>query len=176
MLKDASSTAIYGSLGANGTIIITTKRGKAGKPHVSYNGYIGVNGWPQYPDMLTGEGCLNARRESYRTAGQWSSTADDAKIFTPNEWDAIQNGQWTDWADEVFHNGIVQNHQITASGGTDRTTALFPAGFYQEEGSFKDDKSGGHVIDPTNDRTYIGSTSPKWTAGLNNNFRYKILI
>ena len=103
VLKDASSTAIYGSQGANGVIIITTKKGKAGKPRVSYNGYIGVNGWPQYPDMLMGEDYMNVRRESYRTAGQWSSTADDASIFTPNEWEAIQNGDWTNWVDEVFH-------------------------------------------------------------------------
>ena len=139
VLKDASSTAIYGSQGANGVIIITTKKGKAGKPRVSYNGYIGVNGWPQYPDMLMGEDYMNVRRESYRTAGQWSSTADDASIFTPNEWEAIQNGDWTNWVDEVFHNGIVQNHQVTASGGTDRTTALLSAGFYQEQGSFEGD-------------------------------------
>lgn len=139
VLRDASSTAIYGSQGANGVIIITTKKGEVGKPHVSYNGYIGVNGWPQYPDMLTGEDYLNVRRESYRTAGQWNSIDDDASIFTSNEWNAIQNGQWTNWVDEVFHNGIVQNHQVTASGGTERTTALLSAGFYQEEGSFKDD-------------------------------------
>lgn len=139
VLKDASSTAIYGSQGANGVIIITTKKGKSGKPRVSYNGYVGVNGWPQYPDMLMGEDYLNVRRESYRTAGQWSSTADDASIFTSNEWTAIQNGQWTDWVDEVFHNGVVQSHQVTASGGTDRTTALLSTGFYQEQGTFKDD-------------------------------------
>ena len=139
VLKDASSTAIYGSQGANGVIIITTKKGQAGKTRLSYNGYVGVNGWPQYPDMLMGEDYMNVRRESYRTAGQWNSTADDASIFTPNEWEAIQNGDWTNWVDEVFHNGIVQNHQVTASGGTDRTTALLSAGFYQEQGSFEGD-------------------------------------
>lgn len=63
MLKDASSTAIYGSQGANGVIIITTKKGAQGKTKFSYNGYFGVNGWAQYPDMLSGEDYMQVRRE-----------------------------------------------------------------------------------------------------------------
>lgn len=140
VLKDASSTAIYGSQGANGVIIITTKKGAIGKTKFSYNGYFGVNGWAQYPDMLTGEDYMQVRREAARTAGQWSSTADDQKLFTVEEWQAIQNGDWTDWVDEVVQTGLVQSHQVTASGGTEKTTALLSAGFYQEKGSFKKDK------------------------------------
>lgn len=140
VLKDASSTAIYGSQGANGVIIITTKKGKQGKTRFSYNGYVGVNGWAQYPDMLIGEDYMQVRREAARTAGQWSSTDDDASLFTPTEWEAIQNGDWTNWIDEVLHVGMVQSHQISASGGTDKTTALLSAGYYQEKGSFKDDE------------------------------------
>lgn len=77
VLKDASSTAIYGSQGANGVIIITTKKGAQGKTKFSYNGYFGVNGWAQYPDMLSGEDYMQVRREAARTGGQWNSTADD---------------------------------------------------------------------------------------------------
>lgn len=146
VLKDASSTAIYGSQGANGVIIVTTKKGKAGRMHFSYNGYLGVNGWAQYPDMNMGEDYMNVRRESYRTGGQWASTADDSKIFSLEEWEAIQAGQWTDWVDEVLKTGFVQSHQITASGGTDRTTAILSAGYYQEKGSFKDDKMDKYNI------------------------------
>lgn len=115
MLKDASSTAIYGSQGANGVIIITTKKGAQGKTKFSYNGYFGVNGWAQYPDMLSGEDYMQVRREAARTGGQWNSTADDQKLFTVEEWQAIQNGEWTDWIDEVLHTGLVQSHQVTAS-------------------------------------------------------------
>lgn len=140
VLKDASSTAIYGSQGANGVIIITTKRGAEGRVKISYNGYYGINGWSQYPDMLTGEDYMNVRREAYRTAGQWNSTADDQKLFSAEEWQAIQNGQWTNWKDEVLHNGMVTSHQVTASGGNDKTTALLSAGYYHEKGSFVDDK------------------------------------
>lgn len=140
VLKDASSTAIYGSQGANGVIIITTKRGVKGKVKVSYNGYFGINGMPQYPDMLTGEGYMQVRREAARTAGQWNSVADDQKLFTSEEWEAIQNREWTDWIDKVFHTGLVQSHQITAAGGSERTNALVSAGYYQEKGSFKNDE------------------------------------
>lgn len=146
VLKDASSTAIYGSQGANGVIIVTTKKGKSGRMHFSYNGYLGVNGWAQYPEMNSGEGYMNVRRESFRTGGQWNSTADDSKIFTLEEWEAIQAGDWTDWVDEVLKTGFVQSHQITASGGTDRTTAILSAGYYQEKGSFKDDKMDKYNI------------------------------
>lgn len=140
VLKDASSTAIYGSQGANGVIIITTKKGAQGKTKFSYNGYFGVNGWAQYPDMLSGEDYMQVRREAARTGGQWNSTADDQKLFTVEEWQAIQNGEWTDWIDEVLHTGLVQSHQVTASGGTEKTTAMLSAGYYQEKGSFKNDK------------------------------------
>ena len=107
ILKDASSTAIYGSQGANGVVIITTKRGAEGRVKISYNGYYGINGWAQYPDMLTGEDYINVRREAYRTAGQWSSPADDQKLFSAEEWHAIQKGEWTNWRDEVGPNGMV---------------------------------------------------------------------
>ena len=140
VLKDASSTAIYGSQGANGVIIITTKKGAQGKTKFSYNGYFGVNGWAQYPDMLSGEDYMQVRREAARTGGQWNSTADDQKLFTVEEWQAIQNGEWTDWIDEALHTGLVQSHQVTASGGTEKTTAMLSAGYYQEKGSFKNDK------------------------------------
>ena len=140
ILKDASSTAIYGSQGANGVILITTKKGAEGKVKLSYNGYYGVNGWAQYPEMLTGEDYIQVRREAYRTAGQWSSTADDQKLFSAEEWQAIQNGDWTNWKNEVLHNGSEMSHQITASGRTSNTTAMLSAGYYHEKGSFKDDK------------------------------------
>jgi TonB-linked SusC/RagA family outer membrane protein len=158
VLKDASSTAIYGSQGANGVIIITTKKGAQGKVKLSYNGYYGVNGWAQYPKMNTGEDYINVRREAYRnTNNQWSSTADDQKLFTAEEWEAIQNGDWTDWVDLVNHTGSIQSHQVTASGGNEKTTAMLSAGFYQEKGSFKNDQ-----MDKYNVRTNIEHKFNNW--------------
>ncbi len=140
VLKDASSTAIYGSQGANGVVIITTKRGKEGKTKISYNGYFGVNGKAQYPEVRMGDDYLQLTREAYRTAGQWSSPADDSKIFPIELWEAIQNNQWVNWRDLVEHTGIVQSHQVMASGGNAKTQSLLSAGYYQEKGQFKYDE------------------------------------
>ena len=150
VLKDASSTAIYGSQGANGVIIVTTKRGKAGKQRIAYNSYVGVNGWAQYPKMRMGEDYIKLRREAAKTAGQWASSADDQTLFTSEEWAAIQNNQRVDWVKEATHTGFVQNHQITISGGNEKTTALLSAGYYREKGSLKDD-----ILDKYNVRTNV---------------------
>lgn len=154
VMKDASSTAIYGSQGANGVIIITTKRGKAGKTKISYNGYTGLNGWAQYPKMRMGEDYIQLRREAAKTAGQWSSPEDDQTLFTPSEWAAIQNNQWVDWVKEVLHTGTVQNHQITVSGGTNKTTGLLSAGYYREKGSLKDDILNKYNVRTTVDHSF----------------------
>lgn len=139
VMKDASSTAIYGSQGANGVIIVTTKRGKSGRTKISYNGYVGLNGWAQYPKMRMGEDYIQLRREAAKTSGQWKGTADDQTLFTPEEWAAIQSNQWTNWVDEVLGTGVVQNHQVTVSGGNEKTSGLLSAGYYREKGSLKDD-------------------------------------
>src|SRR5690606_33105774 len=154
VMKDASYTAIYGSQGANGVIIITTKRGKAGKTKISYNGYTGLNGWAQYPKMRMGEDYIQLRREAAKTAGQWSSPEDDQTLFTPSEWAAIQNNQWVDWVKEVLHTGTVQNHQITVSGGTNKTTGLLSAGYYREKGSLKDDILNKYNVRTTVDHSF----------------------
>ena len=139
ILKDASTTAIYGYQGGGGVILITTKRGKAGKTKVSYNGYYGINGFTEYPKANLKEDYVNLRREASRTTGNWDSPEDDINIFTVAEWDAIQNDQWIDWADEIFENQRIQDHHFSISGGSEKTTSYFSAGYYNEEGNLNDD-------------------------------------
>lgn len=164
VMKDASSTAIYGSQGANGVIIVTTKRAKAGRTQINVNGYTGLNGWAQYPKMRTGEDYLQLRREAAKTAGQWSSPDDDQTLFTAEEWTALSNNQWVDWIDEVLQLGVVQNYQLSASGGTEKTTGLLSAGYYQEKGAFKDDEMDkynlrGNVEHHVGQHLKIGATT-----------------
>lgn len=139
VLKDASSTAIYGSQGANGVIIVTTKRGQEGKPKVNYNGYIGANGWAQYPEMRIGDDYIMLRRQAAKAEGQWSSPDDDQTLFSVGEWQAVQNGQWTNWKDEVMRTGMVQSHQLSVSGGNSNTQGMLSGGYYKELGTFKND-------------------------------------
>lgn len=90
ILKDASSTAIYGSRGANGVILITTKKGAVGKTKVSYNGYYSSNSVAAYPDRMNLSEWADFKREAYRTDGQWAGPEDDAKIFG-SAYDAIKS-------------------------------------------------------------------------------------
>lgn len=146
VLRDASSTAIYGSAGANGVVIVTTKKGKDGKPKVTYNGYYGINGFTSFPKGRTGEDYLNLRREAYRTTGAWSSPADDKNIFTGQELAAIQAGQWVDWIDDMMHNGLQQSHTMSVAGGNDKTRVFLSGGYFNEKGRLKNDEFNRYSI------------------------------
>ncbi|WP_316735811.1 TonB-dependent receptor [Pedobacter aquatilis] len=137
VLQDASSTAIYGSQGANGVVIITTKKGTSGKPRISYNGYYGVNGETAFPTPRQGEDYLTLRRESFRNdAGVITQT--DAQIFNgAGELAAIQAGANVNWMDLAIQNGRQQSHTVTIKGGSEATKALFSLGYFNEEGALR---------------------------------------
>ncbi|MEJ6981440.1 TonB-dependent receptor [Pedobacter sp. P351] len=137
VLKDASSTAIYGAQGANGVVIVTTKKGVAGKTRVNYNAYYGVNNY-RFPDLRTGDEYLQLRREAGRTTGIWTSPANDDKIFTETgELSAYQNGQWIDWYDLLQRNGAQQSHSLTLNGGTEKTRIVGSIGYFGETGMLR---------------------------------------
>jgi TonB-linked SusC/RagA family outer membrane protein len=140
VLKDASSTAIYGSRGANGVIIITTKRGNSGKARVSANTYYGVSDVAGYPKPMTGPQFANLKRESYRTIGTWNSPADDPKVFTSSsDLEAVQNGFSTDWAGMLLHKGSQQDYSVSVAGGSDKTKVYFSFDYYREKGLLAND-------------------------------------
>ena len=85
VLKDASSTAIYGSQGANGVIIITTKKAEKGRMLISYDGSVTGAFRVAEPDYRSGENWYNAAKQAAIAAGQWSSNADDRQLFSSNE-------------------------------------------------------------------------------------------
>lgn len=168
VLKDASSTAIYGAQGANGVIIISTKKGEAGKPRVSYNGYSGINGFTKYPESRMGDDYLNLRREANRTAGIWNSAADDEKIFADYEMEAIRNNEWTNWKDLVLQNGILQNHVVTVSGGANQLKTLLTVGYMNEEGPYANDE-----MDKYTARLNVDYELASWAkTGLNSQLTY----
>ena len=147
VLKDASSTAIYGYQGANGVIIITTKKGKAGKTSISYNGFAGVEFLPQHPDYREGNNWLAGRREAYRTIGSWSSAADDRVLFSSDAaWDAYQKNEWINFDDETMQNSFFNSHNVTASGGNERTTARMSVGYYGNKSHYKKGKSERYTL------------------------------
>jgi TonB-linked SusC/RagA family outer membrane protein len=115
VLKDASATAVYGSRGANGVILITTKSGKSGKPKIEYNGFASFNRpMKKYKlmDAVTYANIANL------TAG--ASVFPDPNSFA---------GQTTDWQSKIFDNSVTQSHQLSASGGTENAK-YYVSGFY----------------------------------------------
>ncbi len=150
VLKDAAATAIYGSRGANGVVLITTKRGKSGKTSVSYSGYYGVTQpFSMFP-MMNGEQFTNLKRESNRrnAAGKtgrdaWNGTipVDDGinnpiGVFVdPVELKSVQQGLSTDWQDLIFHNGSQTDHQVSANGGNEKTQFNMSLGYFNQGGT-----------------------------------------
>lgn len=141
ILKDASSTAIYGSRGANGVIIITTKKGVSGEATVSFNSYYGQSKVSRYPTVMNGEQYIALRRQANRTTGNWSGPADDAAIFNSAEYAAVQNKQFLDYQDLLFHDGRQQDYQLGVRAGTEKTKAYFSLDYLDEKGVLKMDQS-----------------------------------
>lgn len=139
VLKDASSTAIYGSRGANGVIIITTKKGSAGKAKVEFNMYSGVNEITNYPTLCNTSQYVAMKREAYRATGSWNSPADDSKLWTSGELDRINSGTSTNWYDVIYSNGIVNDYQVSVTGGTGDTKVAFSLDYYNETGTLKNE-------------------------------------
>jgi len=136
VLKDASSTAIYGSRGANGVIIITTKKGVAGKATIDVNSYYGISKASLYPKVATGLDAVTLRREAYRTAGKWASVADDPKIFNNAELADIAGDIYTNYQDLLLHRGNQEDHHIGLSSGSEKTKVYTALDYYREEGLF----------------------------------------
>ncbi len=153
VLKDASSTAVYGSAGSNGVIIITTKSGKAGKLTIDFNSYYGYNGWSITPKMRTGDAYLQTKRDAYKyvwdaTANKWTtngalwqSPADDETIFGPARYATFQKGDFVDWADVFLQkNAATQNYSLGVSGGNDRTKGYISFNYTDEKGQYRGDQ------------------------------------
>ena len=133
ILKDASSTAIYGSRATNGVVLVTTRKGQAGKARVDYSGYVGVRSYTNLPEMMTGEEYVQLAREAAR-AGNNNNYKDDEKVFTASELKAIQDGNYFDWVKATTHPAMMTNHTVSATGGDKVTTYAISAGYYYEDG------------------------------------------
>ena len=164
VLKDASSTAIYGSQGANGVIIVTTKKAEAGRFQISYNGYVTGAFRQQHPDYRSGQNYFDARKLAAQNAGNWSSEADDINLFggSPEALAAYKAGAWTNYEDEVQKNTTWSTqHSLTLSGGNEKTTARFSVGYANDGSKWKN--SGG--TDRYTLRAHIDHNIRKWISG-----------
>jgi TonB-linked SusC/RagA family outer membrane protein len=177
ILKDASSAAIYGSRGANGVVLITTKQGKAGATKIDLNYEFGVSDVARKIDLMNGpefiEFTMAARNNSWVTSGGSASDPnsirpDNMKIpeaFTDPAWlERIGNG--TDWQDVLFRTALSHNVQASVSGGSEKTQFLISGGFLNSEGTV-DNTYYKRITARANLRHRI---SDKFNVGLNMSF------
>tara|TARA_R110002033_G_scaffold8237_4_gene28494 strand:- start:2075 stop:5143 length:3069 start_codon:yes stop_codon:yes gene_type:complete len=133
-LKDASAQAIYGSRGANGVVLITTKRGKAGKISVSYHGFLSTKSIERNFDVYSGQEFAQLKREAARSTNADDSYSPDDVIFSDVELDNIANNRFVNWEDELMRNGFVNSQAISVSGGTDMTKVFGSINYFKEDG------------------------------------------
>lgn len=134
VLKDASAAAIYGSRASGGVIIITTKRGKAGKAVVSYDGYYGISKITDEYPIMNGPQFAAFKRESIAGNSSASSPNSTAYPFTTAELAGIDKGTSTDWQKLLFRNGFSTDHQLNVSGGNETTQFSISSGYHKENG------------------------------------------
>jgi len=143
ILKDAASTALYGSRAAAGVLVITTKKGKSGSAKVTYDGWVGVNNAVRLPDLLNAEQYIQSKNTAMK----------NALALNPNTVPASQrnaNGESffaqlnpdgsivdTKWYDVIYRTAYSQNHSVTMSGGTDKTTYYLSGGLSDQDGFLK---------------------------------------
>ena len=119
VLKDASATAIYGSRGANGVVLITTKQGsRQGATRIAYDGYVGSQNILNRVRMMNGAEYAEYKREAYRTVGRYTN---DEEVFFPSELEMLRAGRDTDWQGLILRSGMQASHQLSVSGGNERT-------------------------------------------------------
>ena len=135
VLKDAASSAIYGSRAANGVLLITTKRGKMGKPTFRYNGSVGVNTPTYMPQSISSAEYARIKNEAERNMGR-------APIYTDEDISKFANGTDlnrypnTNWLDLAIQNSVTTRHGLEASGGTEKVRYLVSAGVDHQTGIF----------------------------------------
>ena len=153
ILKDAASTAIYGTKGANGVIIITTKRGKAGKTNVNLNAYWSFNSPTGVVKPMTGDKEVQRLidAQNYKTAAQnnWDFSTGNAtaeSILGSAEWndtkliDIVNSGSYVDWLDLILQNSTSQNYEVSVNGGNQKTNFNVAFSLMDDRGLMKNDQ------------------------------------
>ncbi|OXB10278.1 SusC/RagA family TonB-linked outer membrane protein [Flavobacterium plurextorum] len=156
ILKDASATAIYGSRAANGVIMVTTKTGRKGDLTLNFDSYVG---WQQMPKELQ---VLNLREYGTlkNTRADLGIVQRDNAFIRP---DLL--GEGTNWQDELFQTALIQNYNLSASGGSDNTTYALGMSYFDQEGTII-----GSSFDRMTLRGVIDSQVKKWMkVGVNMN-------
>jgi TonB-linked SusC/RagA family outer membrane protein len=157
VLKDAAAAAIYGSRASNGVVLITTKRGKTGAPKINYNTYVGFNQASRKLNMLDGQGWIDRATEMINAkyvndfAAKGATANDDAPTRTaiagPFTTTYFLDPRWAipghpglefvDWQDQIFRKGLMENQEVSVSGGTDAVKYFISGNYSNQDGFVK---------------------------------------
>lgn len=183
VLKDASATALYGSRGANGVIVITTKKGRKGEGTVSYDGWVSFSTMGHRPETMSAQETFDLRAEAFMngyiynnpnsTAAERQAYWDDVimgsnTVFSDEEFAGYRSGKTYDWLDQVTKTGVEHNHSVSFSKGTDNSSIYLSLGYSGLDGVVKgteQDKYYGRI----NAETYI---KPWLKIGTNTSYTY----
>jgi len=151
VLKDASSTAIYGSAGANGVLIVTTKQAEKGKMQVDFTSYLGVNTNPSYPKALRGDAWIKYLRDGYTAT--YPSAADPTleALFTEYSFPTealsyANNNQWIDWVNESLRTGVQQDYTLSMRGGGETIKGNLSLGVNNNQGVLLNDDEKRYTL------------------------------
>lgn len=140
ILKDAASAAIYGTRAANGVVLVTTKKGKAGKLTVNYSGFAGSSRPARKLDLLNATQYATLRNEQYANGYTGGGTAFQLPYANP-----AALGKGTDWQNQIFNNSAQRSqHELSLSGGTEKSTFYMSFGLLDQDGIVLSDISGYH--------------------------------
>ena len=128
VLKDASACAIYGAAGANGVVIVTTRRGSAGRANITYDGYVA---WQKTAKRLN---MMDLRQYAQYQQSLYSEGVIGDSNFDKTYSDISLLGPGTDWQDEIFRTAVMHSHQVGVNGGNDKTTYAASAGYMNQQG------------------------------------------
>ncbi|WP_455672982.1 SusC/RagA family TonB-linked outer membrane protein [Phocaeicola sp.] len=146
VLKDASATALYGSRGSNGVVVITTKKGRKGEGKVTYDGWIGFQTYANTPKTMDTKQLFELRKEAYTNGyaqtnpdGDLNAYVNDVimgsnRVFADYEFEAYKNNSNYDWLDAVSRTGVQQNHVVSMSNGSDKGTYYISFGYSNNKG------------------------------------------
>lgn len=142
VLKDGASASIYGAQAANGVVIITTKKGASGKTNISASVSTSVQQIARKVPVLNGQQWAEFALLEYKNYDAQYGTnryANQLNLFKSFGWgdDGYSNAPTTNWYDEIFRTALVQNYQLSATGGSDKTKVYFSAGYNNSEGIIK---------------------------------------
>ncbi|WP_207424521.1 TonB-dependent receptor [Desertivirga brevis] len=171
VLKDAASTAIYGSRGSNGVIIVTTKTGTSARSSktLSYEGYTGVRAVSRMPDFMSGDQWAEFRLNAYIVPeldrGSTNYSNKIGGFENPVIAGRVENKDYTNWRDLVLQNGIQSNHYLSFSGGANNINYLLGAGYQNEEGNLINENFRRYNIKGSFD----SKISERWSTGLSIN-------